>query len=316
MQGAGGEQLNGRRGGPPVPTDVSFYLDDVGPYASGLTDSDGSRLPVDAEALRTFLDYVRDTGLAGAVSVIPGMFGLLSRAESPNERRFAAFLSELGQYPIDPHMEIMTHANLFDFSRMAVGDDGPTEREWLDDLSVSVVEYRDYFGSTIAAGRELGVAYAGMTTPGTHPDMNPNVWQALLDLVEARDFGRQSIAVFAVVEPDPPAIAARPAARQGPCRVFDLPSATEDYLACWLNRPDVIDVDYYVSGDGGGRLASLIEAGSPTAVMHMHWQGVNPQHGWGWRPFQEVIERLNSRFGDRIRWRRPSEIVAQAEPRI
>ncbi|NPV08277.1 MAG: hypothetical protein HPY83_10010 [Anaerolineae bacterium] len=295
-----------------MPTDVSFFLDDVAPYAAGLKDGSGRPLPVDGEALRNFLDYVRETKIAGAVSVIPGMFGLLSRSTDPHERGFAAVLPELVRYPVDPHMEIMTHDRLFDFGLGTVREDGPTEMEWLDDHSISVDEYRDYFRGTIAARRDLGVTYAGMTTPGTHPNMNPNVWQALLDVVEEGGFGREAVAVFAVVEPELPQSAARLMASRGRYRVFDLPSATQDFLARWVNSPELIEVDYYLTPEGEGRLADLIRSGSPTAVMHMHWQGVNPQHGVGWRPFQQVIERLNSVYSDRIRWRRPSEIVADA----
>lgn len=265
-----------------------------------------------AEALLEFLDYVRAHSLAGAVSVIPGMFGLLYRSTDPHERRFAAALAELRHYPIDPHMEIMTHNRLFDFSRMEMSDAATTEMDWLDDWAVPSGEYRDYFRQTIAAGRELGVSYAGMTTPGVHPDMNPNVWTALLEVTEAGEFGRQAIAVFANVEPQALLVAPRLQAQRGQCAVYDLASATEDYLGRWLNSPEVVAVDYYVDGRGGGRLASLIEAGSPTAVFHMHWQGVNPQHGVGWRALQRMVERLNDRFGERILWRRPSEIAASA----
>ena len=103
---------------------MSFFLDDVGPYSGAGSGDGGGPLAVDAQALLDFLGYVRDAGIAGAVSVIPGMFGLLSRSENPHERRFAAALGRLA-------------------------------------------EYREYIGNTIAAGRELGVHYAGLTTPGT-----------------------------------------------------------------------------------------------------------------------------------------------------
>ncbi|MHB0878357.1 MAG: hypothetical protein ACYC5O_20165 [Anaerolineae bacterium] len=293
-----------------MPTLVSFFLDDVAPYA---LDSTGSGpAPVDGGALTDFLEFVRDERLAGALSVIPAMFGLLSRATKPHERRFASVLANLGGFPVDAQMEIMTHGSLFDFDRMAERDDGSTERDWLDDLAVSADEYREYIGHTIAAGRELGVRYAGMTTPGTHPEMNPNVWQALLALAEAGELSGHSLAVFANVEPQPPTIAARLMAHRGDSWVYDLPSATEDFLACWLNRPDVVDVAYYVRDDGLGRMDALIAADSPTAVFHMHWQGVNPQHGHGWRPLQEMVRRLNSRYGDRIVWATPSAIATLA----
>ena len=45
------------------------------------------------------------------------------------------------------------------------------------------------------------------------------------------------------------------------------------------------------------------------ALFHMHWQGLNPQTGLGWEPFQQMIDRLTSRYGDRIVWQKPSEIA-------
>jgi hypothetical protein len=290
-------------------TFVSFFLDDVAPYASDFTGG-GGPVAIDGSALVDFLDYVKEERLAGAVSVIPAMFGLLSRSVEPHERRFASVVANLGRYPVDAHMEIMTHDNLFDFREMAPSDGGPTEMDWLDDLSVSTEEYQEYMRQTIAAGRELGVRYAGMTTPGVHPEMNPRVWQALLALAEAGEFSGRHLAVFANVWPQPPVVPTRLMAHHGDSWVYDLPSATEDRLACWLNSAEEIDLDYYVSDDGLGRMDSLIAAGSPTAVFHMHWQGVNPEHGRGWRPLQTMVQRLNECYGDRITWARPSAIAA------
>jgi hypothetical protein len=293
-----------------LPTTVSFFLDDVAPYSSA--SGGGAPLPVDGSALSDFLAFVRDEQLAGALSVIPGMYGLLTRPAAPHEQRFAAVLATLGDYRLDAQMEIMTHANLFDFQRMTIGEAGPDEVAWLDDLTISTEDYRAYMARTAAVGRELGVRYGGMTTPGTHPDMNPNVWQALLALAEAGEFTSKAIAVFANVEPEPRTSQPRLMAHRGDAWVYDQPSATEDWLACWLNSPDVIDVDYFVRDDGQGRMDSLIAAGSPTAVFHMHWQGVNPQHGLGWRPLQEMVRRLKRQHGNEIVWAKPSEIAAAA----
>lgn len=68
--------------------------------------------------------------------------------------------------------------------------------------------------------------------------------------------------------------------------------------------------DHHLDAEGHGYLAALIQAGSPMALFHMHWQGLNPQTGLGWKAFQEMIDRLMSQFGDRIVWQRPSEIAA------
>lgn len=291
-------------------TRISFFLDDVAPYASGVPGREGQRGPIGADALVEVLDFLQAHGLAGAISVIPGMDGLLTRPKDAHEHRFAEVIGRMGGYPVDAHMEIMTHGPLFDFSRMAPAEDGSTEMAWLDDASVSVEACRDYFLGTIDAGRELGVRYTGLTTPGTHRDMNPNVWTALLELAETDAFPNDVVPVFATVEEGKIPMSPRVKAARGRFGVYDLPSGVWDYMASWRNDPDWVNVDHYLDEEGGGYLASLIEAESPVAIFHMHWQGLNPQTGLGWGPFQRMIDRLMARFGDRITWQRPSEIVS------
>lgn len=287
-------------------TYVSFFLDDVAPYVSG---KGGRLVPIDASALIEVLDYIKQNGLAGAISVIPGMFGkLLTRPQNEHERRFAEAMGRLSEYPVDPHMEIMTHERLFDFSKMRLSD-GPTEMEWLDDPSVSVDEYRGYFLNTIKVGRELGIRYTGVSTPGTHPKMNPNVYRALLELSEAGEFPNAVVPVFGTIEEGHLTMTPRPREVKGDFGVYDMPSGVWDYLASWRNSPDWVDVDRYVDEKGEGHLARMIKAGSFMALFHMHWQGLNPRTGLGWEAFQMLIEGVRSQFGERVLWRRPSEIA-------
>ena len=295
-------------------TRVSFYLDDVAPYASGAPGWEGESCPVDADALIEVLDYLRTHGLAGAVSVIPGMYGLLTRTKDGHERKFAEVLGRLGNYPVDAHMEIMTHGRLFDFSRMGPAEGDLTEMAWLDDHTLPVEAYRDYFLGTIRAGRELGVSYTGLSTPGTHPDMNPNVWAALLDLAESGEFPNRAVPVFATVREGAAPMAPCARAVRGGFGVYDLPSGVWDYIGSWRNSPEWVNVDHYLDAEGNGHLATLIKTQSPMAIFHVHWQGLNPRTGLGWRAFQEMIDRLMSQFGDQIVWKRPSEIALEFLP--
>lgn len=291
-------------------TRVSFFLDDVAPYATGVPGREGELCPIDAAALEEVLDYLKARGLAGAISVIPGMGGLLTRPKDAHERTFAEVVGRFHDYPVDAHMEIMTHGPLFAFSRRTPVQRDLTEAAWLDDHTVSVEACRDYFLGTIRIGRELGVCYTGLSTPGTHPDMNPNVWTALLELAEAGEFANPVVPVFATIEEGTIPMAPRAKAVRGRFGVYNMPSGVWDYFASWRNSPDWVDVDHYLDAEGNGYLASLIKAESPMALFHMHWQGLNPQTGLGWKAFQEMIDRLMSQFGDRMVWQRPSEIAA------
>jgi len=290
-------------------TYVSFFIDDVAPYVPG---EQGNTIPIDASALIELLDYIAEERLAAAISVIPGMYGrLLTRAQTPHERAFAEAIGTIPQYPVDPHMEIMTHHRLFDFATMTWSDQATFEGEWLDNPSVHVQEYAEYFSNTIAVGRELGISYTGLSTPGTHANMNPNVYRGLLQLAEEGLFHNPVVPVFATIEEDKPSRAPVLRASRGRFAVYDCPSSVWDYLASWRNSTDWIDVNRYIDGTGKGCLGRLIADGAFMALFHVHWQGINPQTGLGWQAFQQMTRRLKTLLGDSVIWRRPSEIVAR-----
>jgi len=292
-------------------TFVSFYLDDVGPYVSEFSKEEKSMHPVPVSALEGFAEFVKEHSLAGAVSVIPGLNCLLTRPKNDVERGYAEFVSQLSRYNLDAHMEIMTHGYLFNFEEMKPRED-ISEIEWLDDYSIPLEEYFQYFRNTIEIGRELGVTYTGLTTPGTHADMNPNVWKALAKLADEGEFPNPAVPVFAIIDESSSILKPILKARSGRGASYDIPSALQDYLASWRNSPSWIDVDRYLTPQGKGRIASLIQNGSPVVIFHMHWQGVNPATGLRWPAFQEVIRRLNDQFSNRIIWKRPSEIALDA----
>ncbi|KYH41317.1 MAG: putative secreted protein [Candidatus Bathyarchaeota archaeon B26-1] len=292
-------------------TAVSFYLDDVGPYVTEFSKEGKPMHPVPVSALEEFAEFVKEQGLAGAVSVIPGLNCLLTEPKNDLERDYAKFVGRLSTYNLDAHMEIMTHGPLFNFDEMKPIE-GTSEAEWLDDPNVPLEEYLRYFRNTIRVGRKLGVTYTGLSTPGTHPKMNPNVWKALARLADEGEFPNPAVPVFAVIDESPPVMRPVLVARSGRGASYDMPSGVWDYIASWRNSPDWIDVDRYLTPQGKGRMADLIRNGSPTAIFHMHWQGLNPATGLGWPAFQELIRRLNDQFGDRIVWKRPSEIALEA----
>jgi hypothetical protein len=292
-------------------TAISFYLDDVGPYVTEFSQEGQPKHPVSVSALEEFAEFVKEQGLAGEVSVIPGLGCLLTRPKTDVERDYAEFMRRLSNYNLEAHMEIMTHGPLFNFDEMKPRE-GISEPEWLDDPSVSLEEYLQYFRNTIRVGRELGVTYTGLSTPGTHANMNPNVWQALAKLADEGEFPNPAVPVFAVIDESPPRMEPTLMARIGRGASYAMPSGVWDYIASWRNSPDWIDVNRYLTPQGRGRMADLIRNGSPTAIFHMHWQGLNPATGLGWSAFQELVQRLNNQFGDRIIWRRPSEIALSA----
>ena len=117
---------NMRRGGKErlVPqTVLSFYCDDTNPYVAP------------PAAFATFLDFVRDEGIAGESTVLlgyeAGSNGLLSRPGSDVERSYIIQLQRAYSCGIDTHMELMTHGGLFDFGENRIPVDAIHEGVWL-----------------------------------------------------------------------------------------------------------------------------------------------------------------------------------------
>ena len=141
---------------------------------------------------------------------------------------------------------------------------------------------------------------AGITGP------NPNVWQALLNLAKAGKFREASIPCFfgGALENG----AAHRMAQDGRYAAFDLQPNTEDRFGLWLNAPDRVDVDYYITADGkSGRIVDLVRTGAAYCLFYAHWQGLNPANGVGWQAFTQMVQRVQKYLPDQVTWMRPSQ---------
>ncbi len=300
-------------------TVLSFYCDDTNPYDAP------------PEALRIFLDFCAGEGIAGEASVILG-YGweergeLLSRPSSGLHEAQLAQIRRAEDSNIDTHFELMTHGGLYDFGRGCVPPGALHEGLWMHEPGVGVGEYEAYFANILAEGERVGVRFSGMTEPGCgcavcrarfaqlHPDgnedLNPNVWQALLNLVKAGRFRGKTLPCF--IGGHREECRARLTARDGDCAVYDLAPNAEDRLATWLNAGEYTDADYYISADGQrGRVVELVRSGAPYCIFYAHWQGLNPVNGLGWAAFVEVVRRVQRHLGDEVVWLRPSQYTAQ-----
>jgi hypothetical protein len=137
-------------------------------------------------------------------------------------------------------------------------------------------------------------------------DPNPGVWQALLSLARAGRFRSRTVPCFFGGEV--PVAAAQVTASAGGCGVFTLPPNAGDHFGTWLNDPQYVSADYYITADGqAGRLVDLVRAHLPYALFYTHWQGLNPANGVGWAAFTQVIRRVQKHLRDEVAWMRPSE---------
>jgi hypothetical protein len=297
-------------------TVLSFYCDDTSPYG----------LPIGT--FKTFLDFVSSEGIAGESSVILGYgwaeHGLLSRPTTDRQHPYIEQLQRAFACGIDAHMELMTHWGLYDFDRDCMPENAGHEGVWLYEPAVSVEAYESYFRHIIAEGAGIGVCFTGLTWPGCGCDVctqryrelrasgatevNPNVWQALLNLAKEGQFRGHTVPCFIGDEQERGRV--RPKASDGVHGVYDLPPNARDSFGTWLNDPAYVDADYYITVNGeSGRIVELVRARAPYCLFYAHWQGLNPANGVGWDAFKHVVERVQKHLRDRVVWMRPSEFT-------
>lgn len=294
-------------------TSLSFYLDDTAPYG----------LP--ADTFQRFLDFVSSEGIAGESSVILGhssaSHGLLSRPTTKLQEAYIEQLQRAFECGVDTHMEVMTHGGLFDFGKGLVPEGAIHEGVWLHEPAVTRETYEAYFDHIIAEGERIGVRFTGVTWPGCSCDpctrryaelrrsptfgINPGVWQALLSLAKRGRFRGPTIPCFTDGNRE-----MRRMAADGDFGVYDLPPNAADRFGIWENDPGRVDADYYITPDGhSGRIVELVRAGVPYCLFYAHWQGLNPATGVGWEAFTQVVHRVREFLGDRVIWKRPSQIT-------
>ena len=294
-------------------TILSFYCDDTGPHTAGV------------EAFEIFLDYCAEHGIAGESSVILGSSGVsMSRNPTDEERAYLGQASRAYEVGVDAHMEIMTHSGLCDFARNRVPEGAIHEGLWLHEPEVTVQEYEDYFASIIAEGERSGIDFTGLTWPGCGCDactdryaelradgvteLNPGVWQALINLVKQGRFRGRTISSFFKSSETDFGIHLR--ASDGECGVYDLMPNARDRFGIWENEPSHVDPDYYIAEDGeSGIVVQHVREGAPYCIWYAHWQGLNPVNGVGWRAFTTVVERIQTHLGDQVVWMRPTDIT-------
>ena len=292
---------------------LSFYCDDVSPYHAG------------AKAFETFVDFCAEQKIAGESSAILGGGGhSMTRKPTDEEAAFLKQVARAWDCGLGTHMEIMTHGGLFDFQGDRIPDGATHEGLWLYEPAVTQDAYERYFRSILAVGDRAGIRFTGFTWPGCGCDActrrygelrakgpresNPAMWKALLALAKEGRFRGRTVPCF--FGSDERAGAIHRKAADGDAGVYDLMPTAKDHFGIWENSQDHVDPDYYITDDGkSGILVQHVQAGAPYCIWYMHWQGLNPAKGLGWKPFTTVVARIKRHLGNRVAWMRPSDIT-------
>ena len=134
---------------------------------------------------------------------------------------------------------------------------------------------------------------------------NPNMYRALLNLAKRGRFRGRTVPLFIGSGGD--VCAAKAVAAEGDCAVYDLPPNAQDCFGIWLNAPDKVDANYYITEDGqAGRIVECVRAQAAYCIFYAHWQGLNPANGVGWNAFQAVVRRIRKYLDNQVMWQRPS----------
>jgi hypothetical protein len=297
-------------------TILSFYCDDTNPYCAP------------PEALKIFLDFTASEGIAGEASVILGYewseHGLISRPTTDIQNTYLEQVRRAFSCGIDSQFELMTHGGLFDFEDYCICANAMHEGIWLFEPAVTVAEYESYFTAILSEGERAGVRFTGLTQPGcgcetcvrrhqelntgSQSEPNPNVWLALLNLAKRGSFRGPTVPCFfgGALEHG----TAGCMAHEGPYGVFNLHPNMEDHFGLWLNAPEKVEADYYITADGqSGRIVDLVRSQAPYAMFYCHWQGLNPVNGVGWQAFTQVVQRVQTHLRQEVIWMRPSELT-------
>jgi hypothetical protein len=292
---------------------LSFYLDDTNPET------------VKAGAFKAFVDYCALNGIKGEASFIPGYNGKsIITDNNQNQQEFLNDLNRSWSKGIDTHMEIMTHDTLYDFKDGRKKENGIHEGLWLHEPSVTEQEYRDYFSGILSDAGKKSIKFTGLTWPGCGCEtctrryeefrkegplhFNPNVFEALLNLVVENKFRSNVIPIFYDSSETEYGIFKR--ASRGKYGVYELMPNAVDNFGIWENSKDHVDPDYYITEDGkSGIIIRHLENDSPYCIWYMHWQGVNPENGNGWGAFKTVAGRIRKHISDKVEWMRPADIV-------
>jgi hypothetical protein len=294
-------------------TVLSFYVDDTNPYDAP------------PEAFKIFLDFVSGEGAAGEASLILGYnwkeHGHINHPLTDNQAAYLSQVQRAFACGIDTHCELYTHDGLFDFQENRMPVEAIHEGVWLFEPAVSVEKYEAYFSQILSQGEALGVRFTGVTWPGCDcpacnrryqelreagvSTPNPNFWQALLNLAKAGRFRGRTVPCF--FGEDLPEARAYLMAADGTHGVYTLSPNAGDHFGVWLNDPQYVHADTYITADGqSGRIVELVRSQAPYAIFFTHWQGLNPVNGVGWTAFTQVIQRIQKHLRDQVTWMRPS----------
>jgi len=271
-----------------------------------------------------FIGWCNDHGVKGKYSMVPypACTGWLHRFIPGWTKQELQDSLRLVRDEVTPnwdiHPEMISHTRVIDIT---TGQPYPQATpaymenwDWSQDKSAD--ELASYMAYALNVLKEAGYYCDGITTPGGFGSRNMEnlargtmeavreVYQAPVshffrDLITEKG---QSVAPVVMAQRDIGGNAAT-------CSVHII-GCTGDWFGGWDGLTPG-HPDRFITADlSSGRMVDVVESGEP-AIMVCHWPGIyynGEKHGFN--VFKQVVERLEQKYGDDIRWMKLTDIAS------
>ena len=272
--------------------------------------------------VRKFAEWSTEQGVKGKYSMVPfpACVGRLDRTLPGWTQRELSDSLELVRTAIMPnwdiHPEMVTHTRVIDTRTGHPHPDHSLKfmENWDWTTGRSVDELADYLAYALRILKNAGLPCEGVTTPGGFGNRAlPQLAQATLESVR-EVFGSEIPHYFRhLYDQGDQSVAPRVEYVSGleggdPRCVVSIIGCTGDWTGGW-DCTEPTGVDAFITADlQSGRMVEVIARGEP-AMMVAHWTGLywNGQE-LGFKIFQEVTRRLNTRF-NHLLWMKLSELA-------
>lgn len=272
---------------------------------------------------REWAEWCATAGVRGKYSIVPCPAGVgrldqgLPLFGQQDLDQWLAMCREVIVPSFDITPEMLTHTAVLDLATFRPRPSGIWEQyEWsrfgeADDVG-------PYIQTACQILANIGLPPSGVTSPGGFGGKSLELYARLAGEAVRAVTGNPTPFFFQRLYTEETAIDTPVwyADREAGTAVGEVIACTDDFTGSWTGYGKV-DADYYLTPDlQHGRLAAVLDAGSP-CILCSHWQGMYGLHDGdrrGFRTLQTVVERLRQRdpHGERTRWRTCSEVTNYA----
>ncbi|MCO8124646.1 hypothetical protein NHH03_23105 [Stieleria sp. TO1_6] len=270
--------------------------------------------------VREFGTWCAQQGVKGKYSIVPypACVGWMDRQlpgwSKQDLDNSLALVRDLMMPNWDIHPEMITHTRVIDLKtgRPMETATAATMENSYPQTDISVDQLAEYLAYALRILKNCGLQCEGITTPGGFGNAVKDklplaVHQAVRD-VFASELPHYFKYVKTGSESTDPKLEFIGGEKTISNLTMNVPAGTGDWFGSWEGVRES-EPDRYCNQDAtSGRMVELIERDQP-AIMLCHWPGMYCNgNKSGFEAFKQVVLAIQSRFADRTRWMKLSEI--------